>query len=380
MTTELATRENGAGGALALWDREQTEVIKTLICPGASDPELKLFGQVCQKTGLDPFSRQIYGIMRSQRQQVHGEWKTVEKLSIQTSIDGFRLIAERSGKYGGQLGPQWCGEDGRWRDVWLAREYPSAARVGVIRTDWQEPLWAVARWDSYVQTYKPRNSDKEVVGNMWQRMPDVMLAKVAESLALRRAFPAELSGLYTSEEMHQADRERAHEDLPQFQQAMERATVVQSSSAPIRPEDDRPFDAGTGAGATTPARSAGSATSSDPDTSATSAPADEKNRATFEASWEKGIARATAIGAVPDDKPGEQATKAELRKALNDLKEIIDAREKLTAIFTSRQDEARAAGADTADVDLTKATDQELHEMIATLDEILSAVPDTEAF
>ncbi len=206
MAQEIAVIERPEAGALAIWNREQVDVIKTLICPGASDAELNLFGQVCQKTGLDPFSRQIYGIMRSQRQQVNGEWKTVEKLSIQTSIDGFRLIAERSGKYGGQLGPQWCGEDGVWRDVWLSDDYPSAARVGVVRTDWQGPLWAVATWKSYVQSYKNKQG-QEVVGAMWARMPDVMLAKVAESLALRRAFPAELSGLYTAEEMAQADRQ-----------------------------------------------------------------------------------------------------------------------------------------------------------------------------
>lgn len=225
--TAMAPRERPQAGALALWDREQLDVIKTLICPGATDPELALFSQVCTKTGLDPFSRQIYGIMRTQRQQVNGEWKTIDRLSIQTSIDGFRLIAERSGKYGGQVGPQWCGPDGQWRDVWLEDTYPAAARVGVIRTDWAQPLWAVATWKSYVQTYKNKQG-QEIVGNMWQRMPDVMLAKVAESLALRRAFPAELSGLYTAEEMAQADRQTpAIEDLPQFQAALRVDAVVE---------------------------------------------------------------------------------------------------------------------------------------------------------
>lgn len=204
--TALAARP-AEGSALAMWDRDQISVIKTLICPGASDTELALFGQVCQRTGLDPFARQIYGIMRGGRKQVNGEWRWVESLSIQTSIDGFRLIAERSNKYGGQLGPQWCGMDGQWRDVWLSDDYPAAARVGVIRVDWKEPLWAVARWSSYVQTHKDKKSGDDVVSVMWARMPDVMLAKVAESLALRRAFPAELSGLYTAEEMAQADRE-----------------------------------------------------------------------------------------------------------------------------------------------------------------------------
>lgn len=228
--TALARVATQAGEiALASWNREQVEVIKTLICPGASDEELNLFGQVCQRTGLDPFARQIYGIMRSSRKQINGQWKTVENLTIQTSIDGFRLIAERSGKYGGQDGPLWCGDDGVWRDVWLSKEYPAAAKVGVIRTDWQRPLWAIARWDSYVQTYT--KDGQQVVSPMWAKMPEHMLAKVAEALALRRAFPQELSGLYTSDEMGQADS-----DAPRGSGQVVTGEVVQRPSARERME------------------------------------------------------------------------------------------------------------------------------------------------
>lgn len=229
----LAIRETSA---LAMWSAEQIQVIKDLICPGANNTELELFGQVCRRTGLDPFSRQIYGLMRYDKRAKR------EKLSIQTSIDGFRLTAERTGKYAGQLGPQWCGPDGAWRDVWLDAGYPAAARVGVLRSDWHEPMWSVARWDSYVQKFKNRENGGEFVGEMWQRMPDVMIAKCAESLGLRRAFPAELSGLYTAEEMAQAgNQDGPHiEDLPQFQNAV----VIESVSAVIRPEPEPEFHRG----------------------------------------------------------------------------------------------------------------------------------------
>lgn len=185
MSNELA--------AVSQFNREEVELIKTTVAKETTDAQLRLFLHVAARKRLDPLARQIHCVLRKNRDGG-------KDMVIQTGIDGYRLIAQRTGKYKGQLGPLWCGPDGNWRDVWLSPDPPAAAKVGVLHADFSEPLWAVARFAGYAQRF----GDGGLMG-LWKNIPDVMIAKCAEGLALRKAFPEELSDLYTDDEMAQAD-------------------------------------------------------------------------------------------------------------------------------------------------------------------------------
>ena len=166
---------------ITVWTPEQTQLISTTIAPGCSADELRLFAYACQRTGLDPFSKQIYAIRRGGR------------MTIQAGIDGLRAIAERTGELDGSR-TEWCGEDGQWVDVWLNSKPPAAAKTTIYRKGSQHPFTGVARFADY-------NAGQ----GLWSKMPAAMIAKCSEALALRKAFPANLSGVYSTDEMQQAD-------------------------------------------------------------------------------------------------------------------------------------------------------------------------------
>lgn len=166
---------------------EQTDILRKTLFKGFNDEEVKFSMAVCNRTGLDPFTRQIHFNKRKNRKS--GE----ETIVITTGIDGFRLIADRSQGYAGSDEPQFK----------LFEKHPVEATATVYKMVQGQrcPFKATVRWDEF---YPGDNAE----GFMWRRMPFQMLGKCAEAQALRKAFPLELSGIYIGEEMHQAKNER----------------------------------------------------------------------------------------------------------------------------------------------------------------------------
>lgn len=179
--------------------KAQIEIIKTQIAKGASDDELKMFLYVCQRTGLDPFTKQVHLVPRwdgKLGKEVRG---------VIVGIDGLRSIAERTGLYAGNTDPilgdriEITYKEGqKGKEVEKKMEVPSQATATVkkIVQGLVCDFTATAKWSEYYP------GDRG--GIMWRKMPDNMLGKCAEAKALRKAFPAVMAGLYVAEEMHQA--------------------------------------------------------------------------------------------------------------------------------------------------------------------------------
>lgn len=181
MTKKLITTSNNLP-ALS-FDGETIDLIKRTVANGATNDELQLFIYQAKRAGLDPLARQIYFVKRAGR------------VVIQTSIDGFRLVAQRSGEYAGQDAPEWFKTrkgDELYAKVTVYKFGPNGQRYPAAV--------GVAYWSEYCPA--PGQDF------MWKKMPRTMIAKVAEALALRKAFPQELSGLYTDEEMDQAGKDQ----------------------------------------------------------------------------------------------------------------------------------------------------------------------------
>jgi phage recombination protein Bet len=270
----MSTKAPAKRNSTKFFNEEQVELIKAHLLKGAPDHEVERFIITCERTGLDPFTRQIYGRLQSTRVRKPGtkgndnssfEW--IKVVVIITSIDGLRAIAERTGEYRGQTAPEWyyLNQDSgkpEWQDVCLVARDSNhnpltqieACRVGVKRLNFDAPVFGVANFDSFA-VFEKDDSGKWYLGTFWRKMPEHMIAKVAEAQAFRKAFPVLTQGLYIEEEI--VDQEAAeqrptkNEPLPAD---MKMATTVtkeeaaenkakvepEKTPAPAKPKAEKP--------------------------------------------------------------------------------------------------------------------------------------------
>lgn len=158
--------------------------------------EFAYFVEFCREKGVNPWLRHIIP------QRVYDERRGATRLQFITTIMALRTIALSTRRYEGLKGPSWCGKDGAWVDVWLHPEPPEAATVGVYRKGFREPLFQTATFPSFAQFEQTRDG-KSVPTPFWVRMGAHMLAKCAEALSLRAAFPEKCGELLIPEEVMQ---------------------------------------------------------------------------------------------------------------------------------------------------------------------------------
>jgi phage recombination protein Bet len=190
--------DGGTGpGAMFGFSAEQVDAVaESFLVPRHRRPyerEVREFLARCEALGLSPFRGEIMATYRADSRS--GD----ERMTVQTLIDGLRLIAERTGRYAGQLAPQFCGPDGEWTEVWGTEVPPHAAKARLQKLIGGRMVVTevVVLFDEYAERF----ADSGRLKNQWAEMPTVMAAKCAEAQALRKAFPGAGGQLYIPEEI-----------------------------------------------------------------------------------------------------------------------------------------------------------------------------------
>lgn len=199
------------------------DLLKNLFFKNSSDDEFEIFLHACERTHLDPFMRQICPVKRMNRNIGR------EEMTIQVQIDGYRLIAERTGKYTPGRQPTYQYDE-------TGNLISATAYVKKLTCDgvWHE-VSATAFFKEYAPYYKDQKTGKLKLGHFWEKMPHGQLAKCAEALALRKAFPGDLSGIYINEEMQQAESYECQAQIIQHK-ATEKTRVIEQIQSFISKE------------------------------------------------------------------------------------------------------------------------------------------------
>lgn len=221
VTEAIVKAESGNGQhaiAVPLLDfsAEQRELIRDTYANGATDSEFAVLMEIAKARRLNPFLRQIHFVKRFNKRLNRHVW------AAQTSIDGLRAIAQRTGLYDGQDEPEYEYDE---------RGKIKSCKVRVYRKDWSRPAVGVAQFSEYEQT----DAGGEI---FWKGKPHVMIAKCAEALGFRKAFPEDMGGLYVPEEMG-SDAGTRGDQIPQLPRISPHGEVIDGESyEPVERADE----------------------------------------------------------------------------------------------------------------------------------------------
>lgn len=253
---------NVSPGTAMRYTPEQLELIRRQRAPLLDNEQFEAYVLMAARTGLDISTNppQLYAVPRKRREKVGDNWVDVVEVTYQTGIDGYRVLAKRSGLIGA-ASIEWCDKEGNWRDVWLSDEPPAAARATIYHEG--EPFSHTVLYKEYVQLvdeYKSGEGNnrvktgKKVPNSMWASMPVNQLAKCAEAGLLRKLAPVDTSGVYvdaeeagldyivTVEAQRTAEREaKANRQIEQPKSKSGRA-ATQAAPEPIEQRHSEPFD------------------------------------------------------------------------------------------------------------------------------------------
>lgn len=171
-----------------------TQTIETALTPTiVTEDQVALVSRTIAKD-LTPDELHLYLFMCRNEWQVHPLSKMIfpvkykGKMTFLTSIDYLRARAGKTGVHAGT-------DDAVFSETAEGRATSASVTVYRLVGGLRCPFTATAR----LAEYRPTEN-----AWMWDKMPQGQLAKCAEGLALRKAFPAELAKLYVPEEMDQA--------------------------------------------------------------------------------------------------------------------------------------------------------------------------------
>lgn len=202
---------------IELFSDRWADEARRVFFPKLPDREAIVFMTICKARRLNPFTKQVYFLPYTNKKT------NVTTYSMIVSIDGFRSLAARTGLYGGQDEPIY---------TYDKNERLVSCKIAVYRKDFDRPTVAVAHLSEYVQ-YSYDGS----VNKTWAKSPHIMLAKCAEALALRKAFPDELGGLHEESEMGAVvDGETIEQPPPEAPQGKTRTEQLLNRVKKVEPK------------------------------------------------------------------------------------------------------------------------------------------------